>query len=105
MFHEKGTGLSFLVLGGKLGNQEQGQVSGCLVSAAVVLLPFCRQLQMPTSPGQAKKCPWLLASTDCLNCPSLSPWGKRTWAKEVGDVDLRHEPDTEWAKGPLHNFV
>lgn len=54
VYHDKGIGLSFLVLGVKSGNQEQGQVSGCLVSAAAALLPSCRHLQMPTSPGQAK---------------------------------------------------
>lgn len=105
MFHDKGTGLSFLVLGGKSGNQEQGQVSGCLMSAAVALLHSCRQLQMPTSPGQTKSVLGLLASTDCLNCSALSSWGKRTGAKEVGDVDLRHEPDTEMGKGTRDNFV
>lgn len=107
MLHDKGRGLSFLLLAGKSGSQEQllqGQVSVCLLPAAAALLPFC-SCKCPHLQDGQKSVLGLLASTDCLNYSSLSSWGKRTWAKEVGDVDLRHEPDTEWAEGPLDNFI
>lgn len=103
VFHDKGIGLSFLVLGGKSGNQGQGQVSGCLMSAAAPSFPPAYSCKCPHLQGRQKSVLELLASTDCLNCSSLFSWGKKTWAKEVGDADLRHEP--EWAKGPLDNFL
>lgn len=102
MFHDKGIGLSFLLLAGKSDNQEQllqGQVSGCPVPAAAALLPSC-SCKCPHLQGMQKSVLGLLASTNCLNYSSLSSWGKRTWAKEVGDVDLRHEPDTDGQKAP-----
>lgn len=98
VFHDKGTGLSFLVLGGKSGNQEQGQVSGCLVSAAVALLPSCRQLQMLPSPGQAKMCPWVTGQHRLSELLFSVFLGK----KDMGKRDW-------WCwlmgKGPLDNFV
>lgn len=64
----------------------------------------CQQLLPSFPPADSCKCSHLqgrqkcvlglLASTDCLNCSSLSSWGKRTWAKEIGDVGL-------WEKVPL----
>lgn len=99
VFHDKEIGLLFLVLGGKSGNQEQGQVSGCP--------PSFRQPVANAHISRASK------KMSLGYWPAQTVWTallcflgeKKTWAKEVGDVDLRHEPDTEWAKGPLNNLI
>lgn len=95
------TRLPFVLIGGRAINQKQlliEQISSYFLLAAAVYLPSpsCRCLDLQ---GR-QKWPLAVGSTDCFNCSSLSCWGKRTRAKQTGDVGLRHEPTTEWVKGP-----